>query len=138
MDNNVVKIKIEQTRNRRKYDIPKDVLEKYLTKPKEERTVTLGFGNIEHKPRASVFSDVAHTLGIGVATGFIDIDQHLFVDIDLDTNLPDYKTFAKLCEDGVNFGFGIRGIGECHEDGTITMADIKGISVLPCPSKEKE
>lgn len=137
MDNKV-KIKIEQNRNGRKYDIPKDVIDKYLSKPAEDRTVTLGFGNMEHKPCAGIFSDVAHTLGIGVASGFIDIDQHLFVDIDLDTNLPDYKTFAKLCEAGNTFGFGIRGVGECLEDGTFVMNDIKGVSVMPCPGKEQE
>ena len=137
MDNKV-KIKIEQNRNGRKYDIPKDVIDKYLSKPAEDRTVTLGFGNMENKPCAGIFSDVAHTLGIGVASGFIDIDQHLFVDIDLDTNLPDYKTFAKLCEAGNMFGFGIRGVGECLEDGTFVMKDIKGVSVMPCPGKEKE
>ena len=124
-------------RNRKRYDLPKDVIVDFLKRPANERVVTLGF----LMPTDIFIHDSSEELMykvVGTLDQIIEKDGESLAVMTIDPTLPCGKTLAKMLEFGVKMNFALSGVGEAvsEDSDEVQFTEITHVALLPEPVED--
>lgn len=125
-------------RNRKRYDLPKDVIVDFLKRPANERVVTLGILMPTDIFVLDSPEEHMHKAGVGTLDQIIEKDGELLAVMTIDPTLPCGKTLAKMLEVGVKMNFAFSGVGEAVSEGSdeIQFTEITSVDLLPEPMED--
>lgn len=133
-----ISLTCERLRNRKRYDLPEDVIVNFLKRPANERVVTLGFP----KPTDIFIPDspeeLMHKAGVGTLDQIFEKDGKSLAVMTIDPTLPCCKTLAKMLEVGVKMNFAFSGVGEAVSEGSdeVQFTEITHVVLLPEPVED--
>lgn len=133
-----ISLTCERLRNRKRYDLPEEVIVDFLKRPANERVVTLGFP----KPTDIFMPDSPEELmqkaGVGTLDQIIEKDGESLAVMTIDPALPCGKTLAKMLEGGVKMNFALSGVGELvpGDSEEIQFIEITSVALLPKPVED--
>lgn len=133
-----ISLTCERLRNRKRYDLPEEVIVDFLKRPANERVVTLGFPKPTDIFMPDSPEDLMQKAGVGILDQIFEKDGKSLAVMTIDPMLPCGKTLAKMLEGGVKMNFALSGVGDLVPGSSeeIQFTEITSVALLPEPVED--
>ena len=133
-----ISLTCERLRNRKRYDLPEEVIVDFLKRPANERVVTLGFPKPTDIFMPDSPKDLMQKAGVGTLDQIFEKDGKSLAVMTIDPMLPCGKTLAKMLEGGVKMNFALSGVGDLVPGSSeeIQFTEITSVALLPEPVED--